>query len=698
MLTPIREDLNLLPSSISSHGYPIWTIHDPVRNKFFQIEWRVFEVLRHWKKGSAKLVARAVNSETVLEIDESFINGIEKFFLSNQLCKASDNLSIKNLVEDKKILKSSRFKWLLRHYLFFRIPIFKCDEFLTTAFPYIRFMYSRWFIGLSVICLFVGLFLISHQWDVFAGQILDYFSFKGLFLFFITLVFVKISHEFGHAFTAKKYGCKVPVMGVAFLVLWPMFYTDTNESWKLKLASQRFNVARAGIVAELLIASFATLAWSLLPSGSLREMVFIMATITWVSSLAINASPFMRFDGYYLLSDYWNIPNLHERSGNLARWWLREKLFNLQEKKPEYFPKRRELLLISFAFSTWIYRLILFIGIALLVYNFFFKILGVFLFATEIIWFVIRPIWLEAREWRLRKDIIFMKARVWIVILVLFTILCCLFIPWRGTIVLDAVIHGVPYKNIFVKTGGRLQELNATESRLVKQGELIVKFKNPNLESKLQQIENKIEVQNTIFHLSSFDDLSWKRNGIIAAEIARLETEKIALDNLIDSLNIYAPITGNITDITRGLFVGQWLAGGQKLFSIKGDDGFNITAYLNEEDVSRIDKDGTCGFKILHRGFDNYSCILGDVRETSETNIDEKMLSAFYGGNILTTNVQGDLIPSKAVYKLTAEIKSTELPVNHKTKGLIVVSAKKINMIDRFWRWFVSIIIREVGM
>ena len=98
MLTPLREDLNLLPSSISRHGYPIWTIHDPVRNKFFQIEWRVFEVLRHWKKGSAKLVARAVNAETVLELDESFIKGVEKFFLSNQLCQASDNLSIKNLI------------------------------------------------------------------------------------------------------------------------------------------------------------------------------------------------------------------------------------------------------------------------------------------------------------------------------------------------------------------------------------------------------------------------------------------------------------------------------------------------------------------------------------------------------------------------------------------------------------------------
>ena len=77
MVFPIREDLNLHPSSASSYGYPSWTIHDPVRNKFFQIEWRVYEVLRHWKKGTAKLIAQAVNTETSLEIDESFVVGVE---------------------------------------------------------------------------------------------------------------------------------------------------------------------------------------------------------------------------------------------------------------------------------------------------------------------------------------------------------------------------------------------------------------------------------------------------------------------------------------------------------------------------------------------------------------------------------------------------------------------------------------------
>ena len=698
MVLPIREDLNLHPSSASSYGYPSWTIHDPVRNKFFQIEWRVYEVLRHWKKGTAKLIAQAVNTETSLEIDESFVIGVEKFFLSNQLCQAGDAQSVKKLIDQNKNSKSSWLRWLLHHYLFFRVPIFKCDKFLTAAFPYIAFMYTRWFIVLSVISLFIGLFLITHQWDVFVTQLLDFFSFQGLLLFLVALVFVKIAHEFGHAFTAKKYGCKVPVMGVAFLVLWPMFYTDTNESWKLKLRSQRLNIARAGVVVELIIASFATLAWSFLPSGVLRDMTFVMATVTWISSLTINASPFMRFDGYYLLSDYWNIPNLHERSGKLARWWLREKLFDLNEKKPEVFPRRTELLLIGFAFSVWIYRLILFIGIALLVYNFFFKILGIFLFVTEIFWFVIRPIWLEIGEWRLRKALIFKKIRIWLVFVVLFLITVSLFIPWRETIVLDSVIQAKPYKVIFAKTGGRLEKFVPTEGVSVKTGELIVKFRNPNLDFKLRQLINKINVQKKMLQLSAFDELSWKRNAIIAAELAQFETERGALEKKIDSLNIYAPISGIFTEITRGLFVGQWLGSGQRLFAIKGNNGFKVTAYLSEEDVSRIEKGGSCYFKLVYRKFENYVCLLREIGSSSESRIEEKMLATLYGGNISANYIQEDLIPNQAVYKLTADIRNKKLKINYKTKGLIQINAERRNMIDRFWRWFVAIIIREGGM
>ena len=128
-------------------------------------------------------------------------------------------------------------------------------------------------------------------------------------------------------------------------------------------------------------------------------MAFLLATTTWVSTLAINASPFMRFDGYFLLSDFLQMPNLHSRAFALARWDMREKLFKLGEPPPESFSDTKRLGLILFAWATWIYRLVLFLGIAALVYHFFIKALGIMLFLVEIVWFIAKPLWSEISEW-----------------------------------------------------------------------------------------------------------------------------------------------------------------------------------------------------------------------------------------------------------------------------------------------------------
>lgn len=698
MLSLIREDLNLRSSGVNRRGYPIWTIHDPVRNKFFQIEWRVFEVLRQWKKGTAKLVSEAVNMETSLNVDEQFVLHVEKFLNFNELCQSTSSKRTQVLFNQNTNSHDSWLKWLLHHYLFFRIPIFKCDKFLSSTLPYIKFIFSNWFVSLSILSLFLGLFLITHQWDVFINQFGDFMSPQGILFFFFTLIIVKIAHEFGHAFAAKKYGCKVPVMGVAFLVLWPMFYTDTNESWKLKKNSERFSIARAGLAVELMIAAFATLIWNFLPPGFLRDMTFVMATITWVSSLAINASPFMRFDGYYLLSDLWEIPNLHERSGNLARWWLREKLFCLNASKPENFEYRTQFLLILFAFCTWIYRFILFVGIAILVYNFFFKALGILLFVTEIIWFIMRPIWLEIREWKVLKNQIIAQKRSWLVCAILFLLLALLFIPWRQTIVLEAVINAEPYKKVFIKTGGRLEEFLTFEGALVKKGELLARFENPNLAFKLETVKNQINIYESLLQLSSFDKSWWKRNAVIAADLAKLESEKEALDEKIMSLNIYAPISGKVTQVIKGMFNGQWLGEGEGILSLKGQEGFSVTAYINEENVSRVKENGSCHFIFIKKSFKKYECALERIAPTSELNLKEKILTSPYGGSISATQIGSVVLPNQALYKLSAFINLTNIKLNYKTIGLIEIDAERRNIIERFWRWFLAIIIRESGL
>ena len=124
---------------------------------------------------------------------------------------------------------------------------------------------------------------------------MDTFSWDGLIGYSVALLLIKILHELGHALTAKRYGCRVPTMGVAFLVMMPVAYTDVTESWKLDSHRKRLIIAGAGIATELILAAWALLAWTLMPDGALRGVCFFVATTSIVATLAVNASPFILF-------------------------------------------------------------------------------------------------------------------------------------------------------------------------------------------------------------------------------------------------------------------------------------------------------------------------------------------------------------------------------------------------------------------
>src|SRR5258708_34037030 len=222
----------------------------------------------------------------------------------------------------------------------------------------------------------------------------------------IALTFSKVVHELAHAFSARRYGVRVPTLGVAFLVLWPYLYTDTGETWKLSDRRKQLVIACAGMAAELVLAVFSTFLWALSPEGAAKSVFFVLASSTWIMTLAVNLSPFMRFDGYFVLSDLPDFPNLHERSSACARWWLRRTFFGLEEPMPEpQLRPHQRAGLIAFAYITWLYRLTVFIRIALLVYRLAVKLLGMFLMVVEVVWFILMPVWKEAVYlWKARQS------------------------------------------------------------------------------------------------------------------------------------------------------------------------------------------------------------------------------------------------------------------------------------------------------
>lgn len=307
-LPRLREELDLLPGPHTVDGQPSWTLHDPVRNLFFRIDWLTLEVLTRWTMGDPVRIAQDVNENTTLAIGAEDVEGVAKFLLQHQLVQASSSQTPQKMAEQLAKIQGSPLKWLLHHYLFFRVPLVKPDAWLNRWVHVARWFGTPWFAWLTLGALAMGLSQVIRRWDVFTASLVDTFNLEGLLAYGVALLVVKVLHELGHAFTAKHFGCRVPAMGVAFLVMWPVAYTDTNETWRLTDRFQRLRVASAGILTELVIAAWATLAWGLLPEGGMKSAAFVLATTSWVATLAINASPFMRFDGYFILMDALDMP------------------------------------------------------------------------------------------------------------------------------------------------------------------------------------------------------------------------------------------------------------------------------------------------------------------------------------------------------------------------------------------------------
>ena len=677
----LREELDLLPGPVLADGQPSWTLHDPVRNRFFSIDWPTFEILQRWSFGDAQTIVSAVANDTTLDLQPENVDGVVRFLTENQLLRPEGSDSSRKLAQRLAQLEGSWAKWLLHHYLFFRVPLLRPDAWLTRWMPHAEVFFSRAFRVLTLLAFVLGLGMVLRQWDVFIASLVDTFTWSGLLAYGVALIVVKTLHELGHAFTAKRLGCRVPAMGVAFLVMWPMAYTDTNEAWRLTRREQRLQVACAGIATELLIAAWATLAWALLPDGGLRSALFVLATTSWVATLAINASPFMRFDGYFIVSDWLDMPNLHGRSFALARWKLREWLFGLGEAPPEHFSPARERGLIAFAWATWLYRLVVFIGIALLVYEFFFKLLGVFLFVVEIAWFILLPVRHELKEWHARWPAIRHSGRARLSLLVVLCVLGLTVLPWPGRVSTSGLLRPAEVWPVHAPGGAQVARFGLHEGSPVAAGQELIVLDSPDLQARREATLARVERLRWQAATAGFDEESRSRLQSSQEELATAEAELAGLDQEAERYRPRAPFAGVLRDVDPELQPGQWVAAHEAL--AVGDGGIFIPqgdeARVLRLRVTNIDADAT---RVLASG----------------------VLSAPAGGHILVRERAGQLVPEQAMYRVALAVEAeSATPAAHAAKALsrrgeVVIRGRWEAPAERFVRNVLMVVMREASL
>ena len=697
LLPKLRQELRLFEGPVTNKGEPCWLIYDPVRHRYFRITQQVFEVLSLWRGTDVAELKRAANKSLKRKLHDREITDLVKFLHTNNLTEDPASGDGKDYADQIAATKKSLWKTAIHSYLFFRIPLLRPDKFLKATMPAVEILYTR--IALSIITLLslVGIYLASRQWEEFKATFLDFLSLEGAAYYALSLVFVKTLHELGHAYTATRHGVRVNTMGVAFMVMMPLLFTDVTDAWRLKSRRKKLAIDSAGMGVELILAGLATFLWAFLPDGHLRSIAFVLATTSWILSLLVNLNPFMRFDGYYILADGWGIPNLQPRAFAMARWWLREKLFGLGHKPPEVFAQFTHSMLILYAIGTWIYRLILFLGIALLVYHFFFKALGIFLFVVEILWFIILPVWREFMEWwNMRQELVKTKrSRVTVAVLAGLTLLA--FVPWSGTVAFQAVVAAERETQIFSLRPAYVRMTHIFDDRQIKKGDVMVELASPDLDFEVTQTERQIALLEARRARIAGDQKDRLYSNVISSELAAQRQKLAGLKREQDLLTIRAPFSGTIKDVDNDISAGQWLDHNTPIARVIAPGSLEAKGYVDENDIWRLEPSNSATFIPEDPMMARQTARLVEISKAGVHNLDVPYLSSVYGGEVASErNAYNEIVPRSGQYLVRLTLK--EASWKRAVRGTIHLIGKPESYASAVWRRVLQVLVRESGI
>ena len=695
-LPELRDDLRLLEGAPSATGQPTWVIEDPVRQRFFQINEDVFQILSLWSAGTAESLSQAAAQRYGRAVGAHEIDEVIRFIFANALSDQSVGSSYEDFVAQLERSRRGVLTTAVHSYLFFKIPLFRPHRFLQATLPFARLLMNRAALLVVLIASAVGLYLVSRQWDGFVSSFMHFFSIEGMAVYGLSLILVKSLHELGHAYVAERFGVRVSSMGVAFLVMFPVLYTDVSDAWRLTSRRQRVLIDAAGIIVELALAGLAMMAWVFLPDGALKSCAFVIATTSLLLSLLVNLNPFMRFDGYHLLADAIGVPNLQNRSFEFAKWRLREALFNFGAPPPESMSDSLRRFLIVYAVSVWIYRFFLFLGIALLVYALFFKALGLALFVIEILWFIVLPICKEVLVWWDRRGELRWRRSNLTGVACLIACVALLFVPLRHSIAIPAIVGAREEVKIFPPVPARIVQIAVGDGDRVQAGTVMFELASPELEQRIQLARQRLKLAEARRARAAGDKSELSQLLVLQRQLI---AERNALDGLLverDRLRVRAPADGTMVDLSDHIHPGRMVRLSDPLAILRSSRERRAVGYVGDDHLDRI-ATGTVGrFVPDDPSLSSVDVTVERIGAGGVSSVDVPFLASVYGGPIAVEREgQGRLRPVSARYQVDLALEAS--PPEQVMRGLVVMPGERVMLATLLWRQVMKVLVREMS-
>jgi putative peptide zinc metalloprotease protein len=412
------------------------------------------------------------------------------------------------LLRRHKKLVQQKMQNRLMNVLFPRIRLWDPDRFLCRWMPVGRLIFSK--LGAMIWLIVVGFALVTvlPQWDQLkaaASNTLDFqHNLENMFLLYGTFVVIKLIHELGHAFACRRFGGECHELGIMLLVLVPTPYVDASTAWSFPSKWERVFVGAAGMIVELFVASLCAFVWRYTNAAAyplVSQLAYNAMFVASVSTVIFNANPLLRYDGYYILSDVLEIPNLRQKSTEYSLGLIKRHVFRLKLQQP-LPPLGQRFWLLTYSIASSIYRVFIGIMIVVIVYDkvpivgILMAIGGIVTWAGVPLFQLVKYLALDPELHRKRKRAIsFSVAVAAVAALLVFQIRFPVHIEFTGMVQPDDPVNadGAVQSGMVKSAGkGRVAKVFAQDGQLVKAGDTILQLDDPDVQRDLNYYTAKV--------------------------------------------------------------------------------------------------------------------------------------------------------------------------------------------------------------
>lgn len=604
----------------------------------------------------------------------------------------------------------------LTNILSLRLPGWDPDRTLARMLPWTRWMFhpvTACLAGLFVLSSWLLLAVHFHQFQSRLPAFNQFFGWPNLIFLWFTLAGAKVIHEFGHGLSCKAFGSECHEMGVMLLVGSPCLYCDVSDSWMLKNKWKRILIGGAGMIIEVVLSAIAVFAWWLTEPGLFHYLCLNLFFVTSVTTVIFNANPLMRLDGYYMLSDFLEIPNLRSKADKLLQDGLAKWALGAETRADPFMPQTGKAWFALFAIASKVYGWFVLGGILVFLYTVL-KPSGLqsigqtlaFVSVAGVVWglvmngyrMVSAPRPKPLNKWRVGLSLGLLAGVI--------TALGTIPVPWFGSAAF--MIEPLGVRHVLTQIPGELTALHVKPGDRVEAGQLLAELSDATLDDRRDEMVVQLAVQQRARHAAIVTDDS--AGKLIAQQtIASLIDQLRELGEQRRHLHLVAPIAGTIVappklpapkmEQLKTRLVG-WtgtpfddknehavLDERTHLLSIAPSKSMQAVLYLDQADRQDVRLGLSVGMKFEHLPYRVYRGAIATLA-TAQSDFVPEPLSVKYGGTLPTvTDRDNKEKLEDAAYQATVILNDSPELLRPNLRGHARFIAAKRSVFGWLWRY-----------